>query len=214
MSKFISVFEKLNLVEKVNDKVTVADEIKNIDDVGQAKPEQVEEHDDKEDLHKEDLHDVERHVEEECTQRKNELAYEKNLTIQEIYSLFGIENSNINTIFMLGNFINALPESLPHNVKKQSVMNIIDASNTDLNKLLSDGDKRLSTLNQFTKEYHNSITKIIEEYKAEIIRLNNLIDNYKNQIHIKENMLEEQNNIIKYETEKISGIVDFFKKAD
>lgn len=209
MSKFISVFEKLNLVEKVNDKVTVADEIKNIDDVEQAKPEQAEVHDDKE-----DLHNVERHVEKECTQRKNELAYEKNLTIQEIYSLFGIENSNINTIFMLGNFINALPESLPHNVKKQSVMNIIDASNTDLNKLLSDGDKRLSTLNQFTKEYHNSITKIIEQYKAEIIRLNNLIDNYKNQIHIKENMLEEQNNIIKYETEKISGIVDFFKKAD
>ena len=53
-----------------------------------------------------------------------------------------LKKSNINTVFMLQNLINALPQDLPKDVIKQSVINIINASNIDLNELISDGEQR------------------------------------------------------------------------
>ncbi len=136
--------------------------------------------------------------------------FERNMPIDEIYSLNNIKNSDVNTIFMLGNFINALPENLPHDVKKSSVLNIIRASNVDIEELLNDGEQRLNVLNEFFQEYENATTNAIEKHRDEIIKLKKLIDFYESQIKIRENMLEEQNNLIKYETERINNIISFF----
>lgn len=140
-----------------------------------------------------------------------ELNSQKNMSVSEIYSLNGLENSNINTVFMLGNFINALPENLPYDVKKSSVMNIVQASNTDLSKLISDGKKRMNVLSKFESDYHCSTSNDIKNYQLEIMKLKELINSYEEQIRTKEIMLEEQNYIIKYETQKISSIINFFE---
>lgn len=142
------------------------------------------------------------------------MTFDKNKTIDEIYSAYDLEKGNINTIFMLGNFINALPENLPYAVRKSSVMNIMNASNSNLNVLMSDGERRLKVLNQFANDYSNTVTSVIFKHKEEIKKLKQMIDYYEEEIVTKQTMLEEQNNIIKYETQRINNIIGFFKKED
>jgi hypothetical protein len=221
MSKLMAVFEKFNLVEKVNDEINneINDEVNDeVNDDSKIDNKIIEK--------KVEPQNSEKHIKEGYTESfqitnekkqedvKSDSKYERNMPIEEIYDSYGMENSNINTVFMLGNFINALPENLPYEVRKQSIMNIITASNTNLRNLLSDGEKRLSALNKYTKEYHTSTNKSIKEYNEQIIELNNLINTYKEQICIKEAMLQEQNYTIQYEIEKVSSIIDFFKNAD
>jgi hypothetical protein len=209
VSKILAMLEKLSVVEKVDGEKSY---IMNTDnsDINETNELQVLGivQDNCDNIKPDDLVDDMRDA------VHKEVKSQKNMSVNEIYSMNGLENSNINTVFMLGNFINALPENLPYDVKKCSVMNIVEASNTDLSKLLSDGKKRIHALRQFEADYHCSTSNAIKEYQLEIKRLKELISNYEEQIRIKEIMLDEQNHIIRYETQKISGIINFFEVND
>jgi hypothetical protein len=204
MSMMMSVFEKLNLVEK--------------DDAEAVKKSEAQENNNESINEKETEIASEYQLEIKELENNNAVAqkkkHERNMTINEIYSIYNLENSNINTIFMLGNFINALPENLPYEIKKKTVMNIISASNTDLNKLMSDGEKRINVLKQFSEDFYSTIEGDISNLHAEIKKLSELIDKHKEQISIRTNMLEEQNHAIKYEAQKINSIIDFFRNGD
>lgn len=200
----MSMFEKLSLVEKVSDETaentTVQEERVSEDKVikeseGESKV----------------ILEETPNFEESTGAEEDFINHEKNMEIEEIYSLYGIENSNLQTVFMLGNYINALPENLPQDIKKSSVINILNVSSIDLNKLLSDGEKRLGILDEFMQEYQQSIQQTISGYKAQIEKLSKLIDQYNDQIQIRRTMLEEQNHMVKYETQKINNIVSFFR---
>ncbi|MFL0245434.1 hypothetical protein [Candidatus Clostridium stratigraminis] len=200
----MSVFEKLNLFEKDDDEAVNKNEEQEINSVSINENE----------LEKSSDYQLEiKEIENNNTMAQKK-KHERNMTINEIYSIYNLENSNINTIFMLGNFINALPENLPFEIKKKTVMNIISASNTDLNKLMSDGEKRINVLKQFSDDFYSTIEGDISNLHTEIKKLSELIDKHKEQINIRTNMLEEQNHAIKYEAQKINGIIDFFRNGD
>jgi hypothetical protein len=207
MSKMMSVFEKLNLVEKVDAK-TISNSDVQKDNIHNEK-----------DMREVQDYMVENEIEYENNKSNNhnldqKNKFQSNMTIDEIYSTFDLANSDINTIFMLGNFINALPENLPYDVKKKTVMNIINASKTDLNKLVADGEKRLSVLKKFSDDFYTNIESSVSNYNSEIAKLSALIESHKEQINIKTTMLEEQNHIIKYEAQKINSIIDFFSNGE
>jgi len=202
MSKMMSVFEKLNLVGKIDDEAMNNSTVQEDSSVYEKEIEEASDY---------QLENKELQNNNAAVQKKK---IESNMTITEIYSNYNLENSNINTVFMLGNFINALPENLPHEIKKKTVMNIISASNTDLSKLMTDGEKRLTVLKQFSDNFYSTIEADISSFNSEIKKLSELIDNYKEQIGIRTNMLEEQNHVIKYEAQKINSIMDFFSNGD
>ena len=214
MSKIMSILEKCNLVEKVNKEN--ADHI-NLNEQNNIQLSEVS--DDENNIlkvetshHKQEIKALEPVIKEKTSTMDDDIEYEKKMMIDEIYSLYGLENSNINTVFMLQNLINALPQNLPKDVVKQSVINIMGASNIDLNELLSDGEQRLEVLVKVMEGYYNQTNKRIALYKEEIAKLSSLISNCQEQIKIKENMLEEQICLIKYEAQKIDDIIDFFPK--
>lgn len=207
MSKIMSILEKCNLVEKV---IKEDDNNVNLNKEENTPVGKIltDEHSD----YKEEIKVIDPIINEKHTRIDMDMEYEKKMMVNDIYSLYDLENSNINTVFMLQNFINALPQNLPKDVVKQSVINIINASNIDLNKLLSDGEHRLEVLSKVMEGYYNQTNKRVAEYKKEIDKLSSLISNCKEEIKIKENMLEEQICLIKYEAEKINSIIDFFPK--
>lgn len=200
MSKLMSVFEKFNLVEKLDNETST----ENLEEFKEyMKNEQ-----------NVDLANVEIAVpakENNQTVKRINTDSDKNISIEDIYKKFGMNGNGVNTIFMLEKFINALPEKLPLDIKKDSVINILEASNTDLNMLINDGEKRLDILTNFAKDFSSSTSQAIEKCKTEIVKLNNLIKDYEEQIYLKESMLLEQNNDIKAETEKIKNTISFFK---
>lgn len=214
MSKVMSILEKYNLVEKVNKEKS---ECTNSDFKNNIKFDEVSNNENTivnvtANDHKEEVKVIEPFIEEKSPETENNMKYAKKMTIDEIYSLHGLENSNINTVFMLQNLINALPQNLPKDIVKQSVINIIDASKMDLNKLLSDGDQRLKLLDDVIDCYYKQTNNNITKYKEEIAKLSSLINDYQEQIKINENMLEEQIYEIKYESQKIGEIINFFSK--
>lgn len=211
MSKFMSVLEKMKVVEKVNgENSDEAKELLNETDKGTM----FLKNDNEQDVTEPNIKPFKMASKNESKPVLDKSKYEKNKTIDEIYSAYDLGNSNISTIFMLGNFINALPENLPYAVKKSSVMSIINASNTNLNVLINDGEKRLKILEQFANDYSVAVSNIIGKNKEEIKKLKQMIEYYESEIQIKETMLEEQNNIIKYETQRINNIIGFFRKEE
>lgn len=209
MSKFMSILEKMRVVEKVNGEDSNFEELTQSNALDEIIPE------DRMQMHKESNIKAFKNTDRsENKLMQDKSKYEKNKSIDEIYASYDLDNSNINTIFMLGNFINALPENLPYVVKRSSVTSIINASNANLNMLLNDGEKRLKILEQFSNDYTAAVNSIISKNKEEIKKLKNMIEYYEAEISIKETMLGEQNNIIKYENQKINAIINFFRKEE
>lgn len=225
MAKVMSLLEKYNLVEKVNKGDSNNTKLKEKEEkVDKQNTNLKEEKDTKSEeelkpensILKADITASKEEVKKTVVNEKPQITddnveYENKIMISDIYSSAGLENSDVNTVFMLQNLINALPQNLPQDVIKQSVMNIIAASNIDLKELVSDGEKRLKVLNKVMNEYNTQTNKRIAKYKEEIDKLAKLINNYEEQIKVKEDMLEDQTYMVKYETQKIDSIMDFFQ---
>lgn len=206
MSKLISVLEKLNVVEKVQQEVSN----NNFINENNIKKESSSQEDLKASVTKhQDTKVLNNSTPPKTNLEKN--IIDKSLDISEIYSLFGVDTNKINTIFMLGQFINAIPESLPHDIRKESVMNILTAANSNFTDLIKDGEIRLNTLNEFTEKFHDTVNSKIDEYNLEISKLKSLISDYEIKIENKKNMLSKQDSIVKYELQKINSIINFFK---
>jgi hypothetical protein len=218
MSKFMSVLEKLNVIEKVDNETSIDFEtsIENIEshnndaEINEGVENMVLEMDDNIPSEGTNESNSSEDVSDATTNTSNEVI-DKNFIVDDIYSMYSVKSSNSNTIFTLGKFIEAIPESLPSDVRKEAVINIINAANSNLNDLLNDGKVRLDVLNRFADKYQKTINTSITEYKAEIDKLKDLISSYEKQIESKETMLDEQNNIIKFETQKLTNIFNFFK---
>ena len=200
MSKLISVLEKLNVVEKVQQEVSNNDSTNK----NNIKKETSSVEDSKVSVSKQQ----ETKVFTTPTPPKNNLkngTIDKSLDISEIYALFGIDSNKTNTIFMLGQFINAIPE------RKESVMNILTAAKSNFTDFIKDGEIRLNTLNDFTEKFHDTVNSKIDEYNMEISKLKSLISDYEIKIENKKNMLSKQDSTVKYELQKINSIINFFK---
>lgn len=234
MSKIMSVFEKLNLVEKTyQEYVSDSDkdyfygkgekESKNIEeDVDMDMDKDIEEiilgNSEKEALVQKYKEKMKEESKEEPKEEYKapvliDINQNNKYTIEEIYQQYGLENSDVNTIFMLGNFIHALPDSLPYEVRKKSLISIVASSKIDMGTLIGDGEKRLEALKQFSISYHELIANDIESHRKQIEELKKQIKSYEDQIKKNETLLKEQNNIIDFETDRIESIVDFLNKG-
>ncbi|WP_055668124.1 hypothetical protein [Desnuesiella massiliensis] len=203
MAKIMSFLEKLNVIEKVNTN-EIKNEIKNDEAMIQN------------DVNIEEIKEVaiEENVElKPYKEKPAEISfdYNSNLEVDEIYEKYNIDNNSMNSIFMLENFINALPQNLPNDVKRNSVLNILSASKLELYNLIENGNHRVKVLNEFYESYNRTTLDSINQYKEEIKRLKETISSYEQQIKIKERMLEEQGYKVDYELQKICNIINFFE---
>lgn len=214
MSKLMSFLEKYNFVEKVDNDIleTNTANSQNTDTPISAS-----------DLTEQELF-VEENIipkptieikeplikKEEYTPKQNKTKYNKKIAVSEIYSLYNLNYSPVDTVFMLENLINALPQNLPDEVMKQTVKNIIVASNINLSGLLTDGEQRLKVLVELMNDYYTQTNNEISQYKAEIAKLSSLINNYQDQIKSRENMLQDQLKTVKDESLRIENIMKFF----
>lgn len=210
MAKFMSILEKYNLVEKAskeNSEIPSVEVLASDVEINSASIVQKQVTDTEDGLIPENntnssrLSDIDVYIDKD-----------KKISIAEIYNQNSLDNSDINTVFMLQNLINALPQNLPQDIIKQSVLGVINASKIDLNHLLLDGEKRLEVLNKVMGTYHNQTVKKISEYKEEIARLSKLINSYNDKIKVKESLLEDQKYLVDYEVQKVTNIIDFFQK--
>ena len=133
------------------------------------------------------------------------------LPIQGIFEKFGLETKETSTVYLIENFIKALPDNLPADVKRQSIINLISASQLDLVCLLKDGIKRLEVLNTYSEDFSTSVADIIASNEKQIRKLNERIAYHNRIIEEKKHLKEEQKAEIEFEIQKISNIIDFIE---
>ena len=130
------------------------------------------------------------------------------IPIGEIYKKYGLETDEVNTVYMIGKFIKALPV-LPAGLKREAVINLMKVSQVDIVKILQDGSNRLEALKQYEDYFLAGLEKEIDAHTQQI-------DKHMEQITFLNGIIEEKKNIkaaklaeIQFEIQKISGIIDF-----
>lgn len=140
-------------------------------------------------------------------------AFEKNklLTIDEIYKNYKLILEPNKTIFMGDILMKALPENLPLDIKRESVLSIMEVSNIEKEDLLNDAYKRIDALNTVLKDTIKNTEEIVAKNEASIKELERRIEDLKQATEEKLKLKEDQNTIIEYEIQKIINIVEFIK---
>ncbi len=209
-----SILEKLGLVEKVEEANQNDENVPTVE-IAEQKPVEKEKPQSAEYVKK---YDAEKEKEDVVKETKQADGYEdpiaavrkkKLLKIEEIYKNYDISTEGINSLSIVESFQKALPDYLPTDVKRQSILNIIASSNVKVGNLVNDGNDKLRCLNDFSRLFSDESREVISGFEDEISKLNEKIKNYKTAIDNMRNLQTEQEFTLKYEIEKISNILQF-----
>lgn len=149
----------------------------------------------------------------ETSEKSRSFKFDRHNEISEIYNTYNLKLDGVNTIFIIENFLKALPEYLPEDVKRQSLFDIISSSGMSLENLISDGSERLKSLDAFFDQFSTNINKNIQEREKEIEILVKKINECKSDIQEFEQLRNAQKATIDYEMQKVSNILRFVKPS-
>ena len=140
-------------------------------------------------------------------------AYENNkmLTIDEIYRNAHLESEVKKTIFMTDVYLKAIPENLPIDIKRETVLNIMNVSSISLDDLLNDAYKRIDSLNTVLEETVSTTQDVFSRNEATIRELEKRIEDLREINKNRKKFQEDQNTMIEYEIQKIINLVEFVK---
>ena len=144
----------------------------------------------------------------DAQERADKASVEK-LPIKEIFEKFGLETKETSTVYLIENFIKALPNNLPADIKRQSIINLISASQLDIICLLKDGNKRLEVLNKYFEDFSGNVAETIAANEKQIRKLNERIAYHNRIIEERQKIRDAQKAEIEFEIQKISNIIDF-----
>lgn len=145
----------------------------------------------------------------EVTEKPNTFKFDRHNEIGDIYNTYNLKLEGINTIFIIENFLKALPEYLPEDVKRQSLFDIIASSGMNMEKLINDGSERLKSLNAFFDQFSTNTNKNIQDREKEIEALVKKINQCKTEIQGFEQLKDTQKATVEYEVQKVSNILRF-----
>lgn len=208
-----SILEKLGLVEKVvseavgkeqdaedseqstddTERTKAADYVKNADIQAEAKERAAEE-----------PRVFNEHDDPVAVVRRKKL-----MKIKEVYKNYDINTEGINSLSIVESFQKALPDYLPTDVKRQSILNIIASSDVKIGNLVKDGSDKLKCLRDFSQSFSDESNDVISDFENEIKKLNEQISSFKTAIENMRKLQTEQEFILKYEMEKINSILQF-----
>lgn len=140
-------------------------------------------------------------------------AYEKNkmLSIEDIYRNSRLSSEIKKSIFIADVFLKTLPENLPHDIKRDSVLSILNVSNINTEELLTDAYQRIDSLNTVLENTIHTTEDIVSRNEASIRELEKRIEDIRNMSEERRKFNEDQNTLIEYEVQKIINIVEFIK---
>lgn len=152
------------------------------------------------------------HTSEENIEKSDSYISDKVLDVDEIYKNEGIDCNHLESVYIIDSYQKALPETLPNETKRQAVLSILSASDINLDNLLTDGEKRLDILHNFSKVYTGKTEDITKQYEAEIKELTIKIEKCRKAINKRDELQKEQDLKLDCEIQRIENIIKFIKK--
>lgn len=170
-------------------------------------------------LEMEDEAKVEEKEEEIYLKKDGSIDYEKlvyktkHMTIDSIYSAMNLNEKPGNSVFMIERYAATLPEGLPDEIKRQSVLSILKVSDLNVDELLQDGFNRIDVLNEVLEDITQKTEDMDREDLEEIEELSSMIEELREKVARRAGYQERQNSSLASEIERIVGIVEFISPS-
>lgn len=136
------------------------------------------------------------------------------LGVDGIYGKLQLDYDKRKTIFIVNEFLSALPDSLPTDIKRKSVKDIIMVSGIDINNLMDDASRRLDALNTALESQLNKTEEIVANNNRAIAELENQITEIRKEVTGRKKKQEDQKSAIEYENQRITNIVQFINPEE
>lgn len=136
------------------------------------------------------------------------LKMDEILSVDSIYNKCGLADKS-KSIFKVDEFKNALPDDIPNESKRKSVVGVITVSGLSLDLLLSDSETRVSALKMTLDSFSTETINMVSKNDTEITELESRINDLKQKNNDRKKAQEVQEMIITEEVKKIEDIVRF-----
>jgi len=187
-----NIFEKLGLVEPVEEETVDFSELDNF----------VLAPDEEEQAQK---------IEEKLDVLIESYERDKLMTVEDVYRKANLNKNVRDTVFMVDVLMKALPENLPSDIKRESVSNIMKASEMKIEDLLNDAYQRIDALNNVLEQTVQVTEQVNAKNEGTIRELEKRIDELRKDIQNRLKFQENQNSALEYEIQKVINIVEFIK---
>jgi hypothetical protein len=140
-------------------------------------------------------------------------SYEKNklLSIDDIYKNARLTLNVKKSIFMVDILNKTLPENLPIDIKRETVLSLMEISELDKDSLLNDAYERIDSLNTVLEETVDTTENILNKNKMTISELKRRIAELESINDERHEFQKDQNTLVEYEIEKVINLVNFVK---
>lgn len=140
-------------------------------------------------------------------------SYEKNklLSIEDIYRNARLTLNTKKSIFMVDILSKTLPENLPRDIKRETVLSLMEVSELDKESLLNDAYQRIDSLNTVIEETVGTTEDIIKKNNTTITELKKRIAELESINDERHEFQKNQNTLAEYEIQKVINLVDFVK---
>jgi len=128
-------------------------------------------------------------------------------SIANIYDKFNLEKETTRNVFLIEKFVKALPANLPADVRRQTIIDLLHASQVNMSKLVQDGNNRRDILQQFSRDFALRADEIIAAHQRQIRKLNDMIAQHSRTIEEHQRLKDEQGAEIEYELQNLANIL-------
>lgn len=190
-----NIFEKLGLVEPVEEENVDFSELDNFVPTDETSDEE----------------EQAQKIEEKLDVLIESYERDKLMTVEDVYRKANLNKNIKETVFMVDVLMKALPENLPSDIKRESVANIMKASEMKIEDLLNDAYQRIDALNNVLEQTVQVTEQVNAKNEGTIRELEKRIDELRRDIQSRLKFQESQNSALEYEIQKVINIVEFIK---
>lgn len=113
------------------------------------------------------------------------------------------------SIFIVEKFMNTLPKELPNDIKKTTVIGILQASDITVNEVCTDASMRIEVLESVKVKLTDENSRTVSECSGKIEQLKSEIDALNNKIYSANNEAAHASDLISKEIARISNLEKF-----
>ena len=131
------------------------------------------------------------------------------LDIPELYDALAIRSKRTDTIYLVEEYINTLPDSLPDESRREIVSKIVAASGFDFDLLMGDGVLRVKMLKEYAERFAHHTDEYIAARQSELDALDQQILRVRKMIENRRELHKKQFFAIETEAQRLKDILSF-----
>ena len=137
---------------------------------------------------------------------------ERYLNINELYDVLSLKSNRTDTIYLIEEYLETLPDSLPEDSRRDIVSKIVSASGFDFDLLMGDGVLRVRMLREYAEKFARFTEDYIAARQSELDALDKEIAAIRKLIEKRRELHKKQFLVIEAEAQRLKDVLAFIAK--